>query len=53
MKRECDKIVFEDLEEVGFLLNMVEKYRKQNPEEKDNKIVKRFYDLLYDMELSW
>ena len=52
MKRDCDKIIFEDLEELECLLDVLDKYAEQNPEEKNNKVIKRFYDLLDVMEMS-
>ena len=53
MKIDCDKIIFEDLEEVECLLDVLDKYSEQNPEDTSNKTIKRFYDLLDVMEMSW
>ncbi len=53
MKRDFDKIAFEDLEEVECLLDMIAKYVKQNPKEKNNETLKRFYYFLEDMEFTW
>lgn len=53
MKKDFDKIIFEDVTEVECLLDAIEKYVEQNPNEKDNKIIKRFYDLLDVMDMSW
>ena len=53
MKRIDDMILFEERSEIEELLNAVEKYVKQNPKEKNNKILERFYDLLDIMDLVW
>ena len=46
MKREIDKIKFESRLELQQLMKMVDTYMKQNPKEKENKTLERFYDLL-------
>lgn len=52
MKLELDTIKFENRYEVIEMLKAVEKYMEQNPKEK-NETVKRFYDLLDVMDMSW
>lgn len=53
MRIEMDMIQFEDLRELQAVMGMIEKYVKQNPEEKNNGTIKRLYNLLDVMEMSW
>lgn len=53
MRRELDKIQFEEREEIYELIRVIDKYVKQNPEEKENKILERFFDLLDVMDMEW
>ncbi len=53
MKRDCDKIIFDELKEVECLLDVISKYVEQNPKEKNNETLKRFYYFLEDMEFTW
>ena len=53
MKRDCDTIVFDELSEVECLLDVIAKYVKQNPKEKNNKTLERFYSLLELLEITW
>lgn len=45
MNKNMDKIQFESRTEIRELMNVVDKYVKQNPVEKKNKILERFFDL--------
>lgn len=53
MKRDLDKIQFEYRTEIRELMKVVDKYVKQNPKEKDNKTLERFFDLLDVMDMEW
>lgn len=53
MQRSLDKIQFEHRDEVQELMKMVDKYVKQNPSEKNNKTIERFFDLLDVMDMEW
>ena len=53
MKKEMDKIQFEDRYEVQELMKVIDKYVKQNPAEKENKTLERFFDLLDVMDMEW
>lgn len=53
MRKELDKIQFEEREEIQELIRVIDKYVKQNPEEKKNKILERFFDLLDVMDMEW
>ena len=46
MKKDMDKIQFEYRYEVQELMKVIDKYVKQNPAEKENKTLERFFDLL-------
>ena len=50
MKKEMDKIQFEYRYEVQELMKVIDKYVKQNPAEKENKTLERFFDLLDVMD---
>lgn len=51
---ECwDSIKFTDLSEIEELMEFILKYVKQNPSEKDNDILKRFYYLLEELTFMW
>ncbi|GFZ22296.1 hypothetical protein CMETHOX_02190 [Lacrimispora indolis] len=53
MKKDTDMIIFESRREIEELMKMVDRYVQQNPEEKDNKILERFFDLLDVMHMEW
>ena len=53
MIKHMDSIQFESRGELGELLRVVETYIKQNPKEKDNETLKRFYNLIDVMEMEW
>ncbi len=53
MKRLSDHILFEYRSEIEELLEVIDKYVKQNPSEKNNEVLKRFYYLLDDMDMCW
>ena len=53
MKRTLDTIQFEHKEELEELLKVINKYVKQNPEEKQNEILKKFFYLIDDMDMLW
>lgn len=48
-----DKIQFEYRYEVQELMKVIDKYVKQNPAEKENKTLERFFDLLDVMDMEW
>ena len=53
MKKELDKIQFEYRAEIQELMKVIDKYVKQNPEEKNNKTLERVFDLLDVMDMEW
>lgn len=53
MKRNMDTIQFENRTEIRELMEVINKYVKQNPAEKKNKILERFFDLLDVMDMEW
>ena len=53
MKKEMDKIQFENREEVQEMKKGIDKYVKQSPAEKENKTLERFFDLLDVMDMEW
>lgn len=53
MKKNMDTIQFESRAELQELMKVVDKYVNQNPEEKGNKTLKRFFDLLDVMDMEW
>ena len=53
MKRNMDTIQFESRYEIEELMKVIDKYVKQNPEEKENSELKRFFDLLDAMHMEW
>lgn len=53
MKREMDTITIESRIEIEELMKMVAKYIEQNPKEKNNKTLQRFWDVLDVMHMEW
>lgn len=53
MTKDMDKIQFESRTELRELIKVVDTYVKQNPKEKENKTLKRFFDLLEGMDMEW
>lgn len=53
MQRNMDTIQFESRNEINELMKVIDKYVKQNPKEKQNKILERFFDLLDVMDMEW
>lgn len=53
MNKNLDTIKFEYRYELQELIRVIDKYVKQNPEEKNNKILKCFFDLLDVMDMEW
>lgn len=53
MQKNMDTIQFESRDELQELMNVIDKYVKQNPKEKDNKTLRRFFDLLDVMDMEW
>lgn len=51
--RELQQIQFEYRYEVQELMKVIDKYVKQNPAEKENKTLERFFDLLDVMDMEW
>lgn len=48
-----DTIQFESRNEIQVLMGVVDKYVKQNPEEKNNETLEHFFNLLDVMEMTW
>lgn len=53
MKRTMDTIKFDYRYEVQELMKMIDKFIKQNPSERNNKVLENFFDLLDAMDLEW
>lgn len=53
MKLNMDKIQFEHRYEIQELMKVIDKYVKQNPDEKNNKILEEFFNKLDAMDMSW
>ena len=53
MKLNMDTIQFEARYEIRELMEVIDKYVKQNPNEKNNETLKRFFDCLDTMDMSW
>lgn len=53
MKQIGDKVQFEYRSEIHDLMKVIDEYVKQNPEEKNNETLKRFFDLLDVMDMTW
>ena len=53
MRRENDTIQFESRREIENLMVVIDKYVKQNPKEKNNEELERFFDLLDVMNMEW
>lgn len=53
MQRDLDKIQFEYRREIQELMRVVDQYVKQNPKEKNNSTLQRFFDLLDVMDMEW
>lgn len=53
MQKNLDTIQFESRYEIQEIMKMIDKYVKQNPEEKNNKTLERFFDLLDLMDMEW
>ncbi|MEG2812987.1 MAG: hypothetical protein RSA79_00145 [Oscillospiraceae bacterium] len=53
MKKDMDKIQFEYRAEIRELMKVIDKFVEQNPSEKENKTVERFFNLLDVMDMEW
>lgn len=53
MTRNMASIEFEYRHEIQELMEVINRYVKQNPKEKENKTLERFYDLLDVMHMEW
>lgn len=53
MKRDRDMIQFEHRSELRKLMEVIDRYMEQNPSEKQNKTLERFFDLLDVMDMEW
>lgn len=53
MQRNLDMIQIESRTEISELMKMTAKYIEQNPDEKNNSSIKRFWDLLETMDMEW
>lgn len=51
MQKSLDKIQFESRGEIQEIMQVIEQYRKDHPEE--NRVLTRFYNLLDVMEMEW
>lgn len=48
-----DSIEFESKRETEEMLRVIEKYVEAYPKEKNNEILKDFYDELYVIDMTW
>ena len=48
-----DTIIIESRREIEELMDMVAKYIEQNPKEKNNNTLQRFWDILDVMHMEW
>lgn len=53
MKKDTDKIQFESRREIETIMDIINRYVEQNPDEQNNETLKKFYGLLDAMHLSW
>ena len=53
MKKNMDTIQFESRSELEELMKVIDKYIKQNPSEKENKILEQFFSYLDIMDMEW
>lgn len=53
MKRTMATIKFDYRYEVQELMKMIDIFIKQNPSERNNKVLENFFDLLDAMDLEW
>ena len=53
MQKFKDTIQFESRAELQELMRVIDEYVKQNPKEKSNKTLERFFDLLDIMDMEW
>lgn len=53
MKKDMDCIQFESRREIEEIMQVIDKYVKQNPAEKNNKTLERFFNLLDVMHMEW
>ena len=53
MQLNMDTIKFEYRAEVQELMKVIDKYVKQNPDEKKNKILEEFFDKIDVMDMNW
>lgn len=53
MKKDLDKIQFDSRYEISNLMKVIDKYIKQNPNEKNNETLMRFLDLLDGIYMDW
>lgn len=53
MKVHNDTVQFEERAELQKILNVMDAYFEQNPKEKDNEVLRDFYNKLDMMEMAW
>lgn len=53
MKKDMDCIQFESRREIEEIMQVIDKYVKQNPAEKNNKTLELFFNLLDVMHMEW
>lgn len=52
MKIDMDKIQFESRREIENMMEVINKYKEQNPKD-DNETVNQFYGYLEAMHMTW
>ena len=53
MKKEMDKIEFEQRQEVEEVMKVIDKYVKEKGGEKENKRVEGLFELVDVMDMEW
>ena len=53
MQKHMDTIQFENRQEIGAVMDAINKYVEQNPKEKDNEVLQELYNLLDVMDMEW
>ena len=53
MRKELASIEFESRHEVEELMRIVAQYVKDNPKEKNNKVLREFYSHLDVIDMTW
>lgn len=53
MKVHNDAVQFEERTEVQIILNVMDVYFEQNQKEKENQVLREFYNKLDRMDMAW